>query len=649
MLDAARRQVNFIRGKNLTENATSAGTPDFARSRGLNATIKNWRLGDVVYSSPTIVGAPAENYQSIYRDKTYKSFYDTYKNRRQVLYVGANDGMIHAFNGGFYNSSISGFELQRNNLDSAYPLGMEIWAYIPYNLLPHLRWLMNPAYGGELHVPYMDLKPRVFDARIFVKDTEGTSLDPEVYPNGWGTLLVAGMRFGGGAIQVDVSEGKDRSEIRTMSSAYVIMDITNPEAPPNVLAEIRMPKQGFTTCYPTVMPMSTANVSNGISNENQWFLVFGSGPASDSGEALAFPNDYRNPAISEQPGQVYVLDLMSLTRDAKKIMTLGSDGEFDDTDHTAFITTEANSFIGDPIAVDLDIGSNPTEKSFKTDIVYFGTVADGETDATGTMRRLTTNNTLPTQTGVNWSNSILFDAQLPITSAPSAAVDNTNRLWIYFGTGRFYNRSDIDQQKHMSFFGIKEPIDTDAKPNTYNLSTVVDENDLYNSTRIVLESTCVESFSKSCVTAVDTLDNNSTMSWDTMASKVNSKEGGWRLDFQTPWERVLGQPAILGGVVLFTTYSPDTDICIPEGLSALYGLYYKTGTAYYDPILGVLGDTIRTSVGLGTGLAITPSLHVGDNGATAYIQTSSGAIETIKLKTPISVQSGMLFWRKKTD
>ena len=210
MLEAAQRQVNFIRGAILTTNATTDGTPDLARSRGLNSTITNWRLGDVVYSSPTIVGAPAENYQNIYRDKTYKYFYDKYKNRRQVLYVGANDGMFHAFNGGFYNSTISGFQLQRNNLDSAYPLGMELWAYIPYNLLPHLRWLMNPAYGGELHVPYMDLKPRVFDARIFVKDTEGTSLDPDVYPNGWGTILVAGMRFGGGAIDVDVSEAKEK-------------------------------------------------------------------------------------------------------------------------------------------------------------------------------------------------------------------------------------------------------------------------------------------------------------------------------------------------------------------------------------------------------------------------------------------------------
>jgi type IV pilus assembly protein PilY1 len=112
---------------------------------------------------------------------------------------------------------------------------------------------------------------------------------------------------------------------------------------------------------------------------------------------------------------------------------------------------------------------------------------------------------------------------------------------------------------------------------------------------------------------------------------------------------VLGQAAILGGAVLFTTYIPDTDICEPEGVSRLYGLYYKTGTAYYDPILGVLGDTISTFVGLGKGLAITPSLHVGDKGVTAYIQTSSGAIETIELETPLNVKSGALFWRKRTN
>jgi type IV pilus assembly protein PilY1 len=649
LAELATRQVDFIRGAEIS-NKTFNGYKDFPRSRSLDDSSGPWRLGDIVYSSPTIVGAPSENYHRLYKDKTYQVFFEKYRNRRQVLYVGANDGMLHAFNAGFYNSNLKGFDLSQNG-EKEYPLGMEMWAYVPYNLLPHLKWLMNPDYGGSLHVPYMDLKPRIFDARIFV-DSNGVSQNEDIYPHGWGTVLVAGMRLGGAEIDVDMSPLKNQSEIRTMSSAYVIMDITNPEAPPKLLAEVRLPGQGFTTCYPTVMPMATAGSSSmADSGYNHWFLVFGSGPADSTGKAVAFPNDYRKPAVSSQNGKLFVLDLKALA-EKNEIRTLdGTSKSFSTSDHLPFATTEAGSFISDPIAVDLDIGATDNSKAFKTDVVYFGTVSGDEINSGGTMRRLTTNNVMPTGGGADWSTSTLIDVGLPVTSAASAAVDDTSRLWIYFGAGRFYNRDDIPQTQNMSFFGIKEPIDTSTSPNTYNWDTVY-TTDLYNSTQITLKSTarCGTKFTKDCIDVIKTTSlGNSTMGWDDLIADVNSASGGWRQDFIPGWERVLGQPAILGGTVLFTSYIPDTDICEPEGLSRLYALFYKTGTAYYDPILGTLGDTLSIFAGLGKGLAITPSIHVGDDGVTAYIQTSSGAIETIEVETPFSVRPGPLFWRKNTN
>lgn len=654
--ELAKRQVDYVRGVDVP-NTLSDGTSDPVRSRKLNSPT-TWRLGDIVYSSPTIVGAPSENYHTIYQDGTYRNFYNKYKNRRQVLYVGANDGMLHAFNAGFYNSTSKGFD-ESHNGEASFELGAELWAYVPYNILPHLRWLMNPDYGGSLHVPYMDLKPRVFDARIFIGHDEA------IYPSGWGTILVAGMRFGGAEIKVDagIDKTQDPDDIRTMSSAYVILDITNPEAPPNLLGEIRMPRLGFTTCYPTVMPMSTQNINSPTISQNQWYLVFGSGPASATGSASVFSPDYRKPAVSEQQGQLYVLDLMALAKletGTRAIVTIGDIGgtkkvfstttDFknqSENDHPAFAKTEPASFIGDPIAVDLDIGAFPTDNSFKTDVTYFGSVTNDGVYPSGKMWRMTTGNILASNlnsgTSVNWANSTLIDVQLPISTAPAAAVDNHNKLWIYFGTGRFYNRDDISQTKAMSFFGVKEPTHSNG---TYSWKPV-ETSTLFDSTGITLRS--VESiYSRETVLAYNK-SGSLIGNWSDLENTAASYHGGWRRDFSEPWERVLGQPAILGGAVLFTTYIPDTDICEPEGLSRLYGLYYKTGTAYYEPILGALGDTINTFVGLGKGLAITPSLHVGDKGVTAYIQTSSGAIETIELETPITVKSGTLFWRKNSN
>src|SRR5690606_26613456 len=101
-------------------------------------------------------------------DQTYAAFVQRYRNRRLVTYVGGNDGMLHAFNGGFYNysSDAPGYLVRPVGDTSvkAHALGAELWAYVPYNLLPHLKWLKDPNYS---HVYYVDSKVHVFDVNIF--------------------------------------------------------------------------------------------------------------------------------------------------------------------------------------------------------------------------------------------------------------------------------------------------------------------------------------------------------------------------------------------------------------------------------------------------------------------------------------------------
>lgn len=628
----AQRQVEFIRGKDVG-NATVSGITDTVRSRTLNG--KPWRLGDIIYSSPTIVDKPAENYHLIYQDKTYEGFYKKYTHRRQMVYTGANDGMLHAFNGGFYNRTQKTF-LTSLNGESAFPLGMELWAYVPYNLLPHLKWLMNPEYGEKLHVAYMDLKPRVFDARVFFESDGITPSNNATHPDGWGTILVAGMRLGGAKIEVDIDKADGNafnSNIdRTLTSAYVIMDITNPEQAPTLLGEITMPGQGFTTCYPTVMPMTERNAKTATAN--QWYLVFGSGPAIANGEASGQKLEVET---SDQSGNLYILDLKALVAE-KTIKSVTSDGSLV-TGGATFANTEAGSFVSDPIAVDLNIGLTATPEEFKTDTIYFGTVAGDQTEGQGKIYRLLTNN--DNQAPMSWSLSPLIDVGQPITAAPSAATDEDNRLWIYFGTGRFFNRDDIPQAAHMSFYGVKEPVDA----NGTNTWATVSVSDLFNSTEISLNnSTCGGQNDSNCVIVYQ--GQSELGSWQTLLDTVDATPG-WRQDFSPARERVLGQAAVLGGATIFTTYLPSEDICSFEGTSNLWALYYKTGTAFFRPILGATDDTINTYAPLGKGMAITPNLHVGERGATTFVQSSTGAIVGVQSPTPLPVRSGVLFWQRR--
>src|SRR5207249_5124835 len=101
----------------------------------------------------------------------------------------ANGGMLHAFNAGFFvqgddgsltpkvvhgkftTAPPSGITTTRSigecapgSSSGCLPRGAELWAFVPQELLPHLKWSAAQDYT---HVAYMDLKPKVTDARIF--------------------------------------------------------------------------------------------------------------------------------------------------------------------------------------------------------------------------------------------------------------------------------------------------------------------------------------------------------------------------------------------------------------------------------------------------------------------------------------------------
>src|SRR5947209_17171463 len=105
----ASNVINFHRGLDgktlcisgvecLRDRSITVRNPDDVTS----STVQVWKLGDIVDSTPTVVGSPKERFDVIYGDTTYTTFITQYKSRRQVAYVGANDGMLHAFNAGFF-------------------------------------------------------------------------------------------------------------------------------------------------------------------------------------------------------------------------------------------------------------------------------------------------------------------------------------------------------------------------------------------------------------------------------------------------------------------------------------------------------------------------------------------------------------------
>ncbi|NOT14313.1 MAG: PQQ-binding-like beta-propeller repeat protein [Methylotenera sp.] len=156
--------VNYLRGRTGFDKRNSndlGGTTDNRLYRQRDAT-----LGDIVESDPVFVGKSS----FAYTDDDYASFKASTSSRTEAVYVGANDGMLHAF-------------------DKAN--GKELWAYVPSAVLPNMWKLADENYRN-IHTNYVNAKMSVAD----------------VYIGGvWKTILVSGLGQGGrGYFALDITD-----------------------------------------------------------------------------------------------------------------------------------------------------------------------------------------------------------------------------------------------------------------------------------------------------------------------------------------------------------------------------------------------------------------------------------------------------------
>lgn len=199
-------------------NNDNEGLINFVRGEG-----RDWKLGDINHSNPIVVGPPDGT--SGLMGNGYDQFLNDNKDRRKVLYVGANDGMIHCFD---------------------ICTGEELWAFIPYNLLPKLKnmWAFDPATGE----------------RYFIRDiyVDGTPKAADVYINGgWKTILICGQGPGKGSI------------IGGGINYYFALDITDPYNP-KPLWEFTHERLGETWSVPAIGKV----VKGGV---DTWVAFVGSG------------------------------------------------------------------------------------------------------------------------------------------------------------------------------------------------------------------------------------------------------------------------------------------------------------------------------------------------------------------------------------
>lgn len=118
---------------------------------------RGWILGPIVHSTPVVVGPPS-NYLV---EESYQQFYNNHEHRRKMVYVGANDGMLHAFDAN---------------------TGEERWAFVPEFALRTFGVMADSFYCHKYSL----------DQTVTVRDM--------MIGGSWRTVLASGGRQGGAAI-----------------------------------------------------------------------------------------------------------------------------------------------------------------------------------------------------------------------------------------------------------------------------------------------------------------------------------------------------------------------------------------------------------------------------------------------------------------
>ncbi len=199
----AQQIVNFVRDIRVDNDTdpSNPGPPALARPSGYPV------LGDFFHSQPVVVNPPNSpmyffNYGYAAANEVgahdYGSFMNEQSKRRRIVLAGANDGMLHAFDGGFWDRDRAGTTEDYHEIHDL-GTGTELFAWVPQAVMNNL---FNITAGGSLvHTTGLDM----VDGPI-VKGDAFIDFDGDSNPE-WRTVALTSMRRGGrGILALDITQ-----------------------------------------------------------------------------------------------------------------------------------------------------------------------------------------------------------------------------------------------------------------------------------------------------------------------------------------------------------------------------------------------------------------------------------------------------------
>ena len=566
-------------------------------------------LGDIINSAPLVVGNPAffypfdgyEDWKKDVIDDTNDGTVDTVLvTRETMVYIGANDGALHAFR---LTESSSG-------ADDA---GSEVWAFFPEFL--HTK-LNKAATDSAFDMCDGD----DYCHQYFV---DGSPVAADIYDgSNWKTILVTGLGEGGEAyFALDVTSSKPFDNGSGDQAEY-LWEFTDTDLGQTLgdvsIDRILLDDKGTTTDLTDDDHIFGVFFGSGYSETDQdnkvaYFygvqahdkanLWLDSGSASINKVAAAydlFTLYYDAETIDFAAGNTItgftsgatavVLGVTAADGTSGSLLLNTVSGTFQDneklwvTDNTdlradvngTLVTGRLDDALAPVLVADMDF-------DFKADRIYAGNlygtmyrVSSIHKDQTPSITKLLEFSPMVTSPNIN-----------PIRGkADFAYRDTTGGIWVYFGTGRYETQTDKTDTTQQYFFGLQDDDDTtemftyDTSADGLKLGTDIKAN-------LVAESITVN---------VDDGTGTTTSQEIRIITGGNTGNDSYAVKLLTTSgqgsERVVTKPLVVGGVVFFTTFVPSDDICAGNGDAWVFALDFASGGSPDSPVFDLNDDGV---------------------------------------------------------
>ncbi|MBC7501974.1 MAG: hypothetical protein H7315_16000 [Herminiimonas sp.] len=380
-------RVSYLRGNAVTNMRTRPLIKD---------TIITNKLGDIINSQPQYVSLPNFGYA----EETYAAFRVAKESRMPMVYVGANDGMLHGFSAAD---------------------GIERIAYVPSemyrtrNSQQLLSKLTANDYGESPndHQYYVDGSATVGDVCTIAC---AASTD-------WKTILVGGLNGGGqGIYALDITNPASFSESNASSIVMWEFNDTND-------ADL-----GYTYSRPAVVRLCTNRTNSSSTTPKscdggRWVVIFGNGYNNTEADGQRSTTGY---------AYLYVVDALTGALIKKIDTKTGSVGTPNGLATVGAIDVDNDNYVDYVYAGDL-LGN-----MWKFD---FSNQSDSNWDvAYGSA-------STPEPLYIAKDSTTSKNIQ-PITTAPDALIHPNGGVQVFFGTGSYITSADKTNTSIQSMYGI---------------------------------------------------------------------------------------------------------------------------------------------------------------------------------------------------